>query len=878
MVKSQLIPESYIAPSSRYGMLRSATPTGDVWLYAAIPQIENLMGGTDNQHRIDAKQQLQHFFEGLAALVPHAAMQRRDMLKRYYREIHLLTSSMSVRYRPPRSERGTLIGEEQSYAYGDYFTRKQFAVIGVKLIPSGRATKHDRHKSLLTRIMDWFDSVAFSIANGCQPFEDYLEDEDIIESIMSEAGLRPFSRMDATEFEHIRNQMETWWVSRPTSNGLPIIAEYDHVHFFPNEGRCQDAKNKYNRDVDCVDWNIDGEYPATVCALKSTSFNHTPIENPSSLWIANLMASARGGGASAMAVSVRGIVEPAKVTAQEIRRNKRTLDETVGAREEKGHDATGDMLDAQENLHEGNDLYRLRSVPPTLTETSVFACVAGRADRAARNLEYVPYVDFVALNSANQQLMAFKSMQACSDVRLIPYERHLSSTCLSGGGAGSLAVAGDDDGALVGFTEANRQPVYVGPSIASVKDKRPAMLIIGDTASGKSMLMTKLCYEWSLINTPDGKRTPVILFNPKKGNDFEDAVTAVGGTVVRLDSEVANGTFDPFNVIPNQDEALQTATTMIADILKMSNDSVEDELAVSCMLKYGLSRGMQCCGTMVACAARDYLEYQRKGVDPEHLPDGNILPANTLAMADKIRRALSTNQFLRLIFGTEDGTKPLRVSEGWTLVNAGNRNIMPEPNSRASMTGRIQQWAMFMIVMGSFSAVEERDGVVAVDEAWSILDPDSPTCALIDQKLRTARSMRVTPVFASQKVKEFIGANMVGGFSRAFLLSMSDTSDEKASPARLALKLLDIRDENDVILNRMRADAEKDNGDPNWSSLKALYNSGTRDNIRGSVAYFIDGEKQPTPIEIVIPPDLLRKISTNAIDKRNRLATHQQVA
>ena len=93
-------------------------------------------------------------------------------------------------------------------------------------------------------------------------------------------------------------------------------------------------------------------------------------------------------------------------------------------------------------------------------------------------------------------------------------------------------------------------------------------------------------------------------------------------------------------------------------------------------------------------------------------------------------------------------------------------------------------------------------------------------------------------------------AYTVGGWPPQCLVAMSDTSDEKASPARLALKLLDIRDENDVILNRMRADAEKDNGDPNWSSLKALYNSGTRDTIRGSVAYVLDGENQPTPIAL----------------------------
>ena len=41
----------------------------------------------------------------------------------------------------------------------------------------------------------------------------------------------------------------------------------------------------------------------------------------------------------------------------------------------------------------------------------------------------------------------------------------------------------------------------------------------------------------------------------------------------------------------------------------------------------------------------------------------------------------------------------------------------------------------------------------------------------------------------------------------------------------------------------------------------------TKKTIRGAVAYFKDGSNQPIPIEIVIPPDLLKDISTTATDK-----------
>lgn len=58
-----------------------------------------------------------------------------------------------------------------------------------------------------------------------------------------------------------------------------------------------------------------------------------------------------------------------------------------------------------------------------------------------------------------------------------------------------------------------------------------------------------------------------------------------------------------------------------------------------------------------------------------------------------------------------------------------------------------------------------------------------------------------------------------------------------------------------------------DNGQPNPNSLKRLVSASTRKTVRGAVAYFKDGSKQPIPVEIVIPPALLKEISTTATDK-----------
>lgn len=132
-----------------------------------------------------------------------------------------------------------------------------------------------------------------------------------------------------------------------------------------------------------------------------------------------------------------------------------------------------------------------------------------------------------------------------------------------------------------------------------------------------------------------------------------------------------------------------------------------------------------------------------------------------------------------------------------------------------------------------------------------------------------ARSQRFTPVIISQKVQEFIDADLTGGISRALLLALDNPEEANGtvSPAKSAERLLGIEDPNGRILQRMGADDTLDNGQPNPNSLKRLVSASTRKTVRGAVAYFKDGSKQPIPVEIVIPPALLKEISTTATDK-----------
>lgn len=866
-------PESFIAPDiSDNGLLRAATRDATVWLYARIPWSTALLDGANDQKRTEVASSMLQFFNGLANMVPQSAIQYRTLLKDEYREFHILTGSMVENYHPPltdgRNGRYAELARYQTYYYRQWKARRQFAVIGVplKIIPE-HSTK--RKKPLLDRFFTGLDRAAYNLATGHATFDEYMPDAMRVENIMRNAGFQPFTRMDANERERLIAQMETWWVSRANASALPIIAENDHVHFFPDGALCQEAKRLYDEGKECEEWGIDNEYPACMCFARTSNFEESLISDPMNLWIAQLMEASTAGGANAVGVSIRGKVEPAKVTQDTLRRNQHAIDDSIRERQTKGREATMGMEELQQRLAYKRSVYSVPDAPPSIIDLSIAACVAGNARIAVDALSHVPRLEFVNLTTANEQLLAFKSMQACSPIRMTPYEMHWTATTVAGGGVSSFATAGDKNGALLGLTEANRQPVYIGTTTVQDEDRLPFMAVIANSGAGKTMALFSLCLQWSKIQGRDGRGyTPCVYINPKEGDDLVDATESQGGRVVRLDSDVANGTFDPLNVLENEEEAKETAAIMLSDILHPNGADPEDELALTAMLDYGIKHGAKCCGIALHTAAQAYVSEQKAGRDPS----GIDLPPSTLSVYRQVSSAIKHNQNIRLIFGTRNDTPPLKLSQGLTLISAGSRSLVPTPGSEANMTGRIQQWVLRMVVLGAGAAVRGRDGMVCLDEAWVAMGKGSGTSKTLQQWGRMARSQRFTPVLASQKVQEFIDAGLTGAISRAILMSLDNPVEDNGtvSPAKSALRLLQIEDPSGRMLYRMGLGDTKDNKEPNWQSLRRLVNPNTGETIRGAVCYFKDGSNQPIPVEIIIPPDLLKEISTTATAKIER--------
>lgn len=852
--------ESFISPATFNGMIRSCARDRRVWLYAAIPWSPALTDGATDQRRVDVAGQLMQFFDGLASQVSVAGIKYRNLLKGSYREFHLLTGSVPTRFHSA-NPRGTDLARWQDRAYTAINPRRQFALIGVPLNTDGKEER-PRKRTLFNRFVSELDSIAYNIANGYPDFREYLPDMYRIQNIMLDAGLKPFSVMDATERARYLELMRSWWVSSG-SGALGVMPDNDHLHMFPDMHAVILGKHRYDDGIPCKQWHINGEYPATVCFAQSCSFSGNRESDPTNLWLARILEVPEAGGAGVIGVSVRGNVEPGVATADQIRRNRQAINDAIKERYAKGREASGDMEEIMEKLDYKRSIYKHENMPPTLIDLSVAALVAGNAQTAINALGNVPGVTFVNMNTSKEQLLGFQSMQACSPVRMTPYNMEWSATMLAGSGVSSMAKAGDGQGACLGFTERNVQPVYVKTTFASDEDAVPFFTIVGKSGSGKTMALLNLVLQWCQIDAVDktGRpigKTPCIFIDPKEDSDFSDTVRSRGGTVYSMDSDISNGMFDPLNVIPNREEGKEMAATMLANILSPSGADADLEINITAMLNYGVKHGARVIGYALNMANQAYQHAKQTGAYTD-------LPASTPDVYARVMRLINNSQFIRIICGTDNNVQSLTVSQNLTLIRAGSRSLVPAEGSEKTVTGRIQRWVLRMTVMGAGVAVRGRNGVVALDEAWVALGEGSGET--VQQWGRLARSQLFLPVLASQKVQEFIDAGLAGAISRGLILANDDPAETNGtvSQAKAALRLFSIDDTDGHIARRMAAGPVTDGGTPNWDSLQRLKNE-DGSTLRGSIGYFKSGSEMPVPVEIRINQQVLDEISTNRLD------------
>src|SRR6478735_5820956 len=438
-----------------------------------------------------------------------------------------------------------------------------------------------------------------------------------------------------------------------------------------------------------------------------------------------------------------------------------------------------------------------------------------------------------------RQEAAFAETWLCSPVRAVPHLHDLPSHTVAYSGLPSLSSVGDPDGALLGFTEKDRQPAYISPTAASSNDGMPIAAVFGQTGSGKSIAMLYLADQFARTGHPQ------VIFDPKPLSDHTAAVLASGGRVASLDELIhADGVLDPLRFAHTPDLGVEEAANMLLSVNPWGSRGGDVYPGLMKALRIGVQDGATCIGQALRTAAD-------RGV-PREVTD----PVFELAGASPLFRAM---------VGMDPDTETLRVADGITLIKVGRTRLeLPAPGTpRSEMTPpqRVSVSLVRMITLGSMSALAERDGVMHLDEAWVVL---SAGVAEMDAIGRTARSLRVLPIMYTQKCTDPLRAGLAGYISRILILPMQDEQEARAACALARLEATADR------IRRITAKAKTGNA-PNWDSMRALRDPATGAVLRGAVAIYCDLGGRAVPTEITIPRTFLALASTNPGDIDARL-------
>ena len=834
--------------SEDHGFVRTAN--GQAWLYMTAPSSVNVLDTDDGTLLDNAARPWMQAFGGLADMASTFGGGYRQVAKSTYREVHVLSVSTPVKWEPSR-----LLPEELQRQYATDFpneyTFDRVTLLGVRLL-SDFSSGHSNP------LLGAVETVLFQTANNYEPDESFRRDRDRVRALLEGCGF-------AEPTPHEMARARCWWQPAPNPSGTPMMLEPGHLHVFGNWRQAKAAKIRWKAEPSCGGWPTERNcFPMTLVDLGPTDFKGTDTHDEAAKWCSRLLAHHNVGGAEALAVSLRALVEPAKVTAKQFRRDERTMLDNVEKQASRGELGRRDKDQMVQTLDGIASVYeQSQGAPPTLVDTAASVALPGIWDE-----DQNPPYPGVVVRSPMRQEAIMQAMQLGSHIRWRPYPLFWPTPIPSYAGLSGVTAAGDivgnagdTAGALLGWSESDRQPVYISPRAVQDNSQPPYLLVVGATGSGKSMCLLELVRGFARTKSAvTNDYTQVLLYDPKQDSDFTDFVRNSGGRVLSIDDlKQSDGVMDPIRNIPNIEEAKRTAILVITDITDSSHTDPNREASVTIALSYGLQHGADCTGEAISIALRDY----QNGTAKDQLPDSIV------EIASQLNQLAKANGLMRVIYGTTHGGPKLGSYPGLTLIKAGSENLMPAPGGGSSITARVQKWVIRLMVLCGMASLRGKDSVLVLDEAHVALGDGSGE--VFQQIGRLARQWRCLPILASQRSAEFVKAELQGFISRAIVLAMSDKGANipgTLSEAQAVLRLVD-QPEGGSFHKRMGQPAVLDakTNAPNYDSLYALRDPKTGKVIRGSVAFFVDTIKNNvTPVEIKLPPALFELMTNRASD------------
>lgn len=809
--------------------MRSRTADGraigvdrSVWAYRVVP-MSPVSDASSPEAGLAAAEPILVALDELAAITP-VRVARRSMARSTYRQIHVLLVNIPRPFVPPQSSPlAGVLAESFPNAEVD----RRLLLFGVKL----------QAKISSSGLRSAVDSVVDTLVLGEAPLSDYDADNRDVDAALGRAGMTVPSDDDW--------RLAKAWFNHGRTPDVPLLVHSDHLHVFVDPDKSRVAE-ELGADR-CEQWQtMPGQHSLAFGCVEQLDLPFVDAENTRANWVSALVAS------GAVCVSVRGKVEPATVTRHELRRHRKQFRSDITDRVSQG---TMERFEEEELLRDLTDVeaaYSTETAPPSVVDTSIIACFSGRSARSGYDLSDVGRDAGLILDSMiARQRQALAETWLCSPVRANPHLQDLPAQTLACSGLPSLSVVGDRDGVLVGLTERDRQPAWLSPTAASLGDSLPLFLVPGQTGSGKTLFALWVAYQLSRIPNRRGEATPCVFIDPKMGSDHSAVVRAAGGQVASLDDLASSdGILDPIRFFGRSENGVEYASSMLMTINPWGSMRADYETPVTAALHYGVSKGATCVGE----ALRVALE---AGVAQQSM----VKPVFDLAEASSMFRAC---------VGMHPGTNPLSAAAGITLIKVGNANLsLPDPGGEATATQqqRIGLALVRMMVYGSAVALTHRQGVVILDEAWTVLGAGRSE---VEKLGRLARSQEVLPVLLTQRVSDAENAGLAGYISRGMILPITDGDEAVAACRMFGLEPTPER------LGRIQAKATvggltaDSSGAPNWQSMRALRDPDTGRVLRGTVGVYADLYGRAVPVEVTIPDWFLRLGSTNPEDIARR--------
>jgi AAA-like domain len=462
---------------------------------------------------------------------------------------------------------------------------------------------------------------------------------------------------------------------------------------------------------------------------------------------------------------------------------KRMVDADQQAKEE-GHGEHGPTVKTSEKTYAARELQaRLgASDRPPFLRSAMTVCVGARTEEELEERVDRLRAEFgrVELHRPlGEQHRLFLAAMPAQPFPVTDYKAHLLPEQFGAMVPTAISHAGSEIGPYIGHSlTGSRTPVLLDLAEASILNRPPTVLLTGSLGSGKTIALETLVYHAFLQGS-----TPIVDIDPK-GDHKLDRLPGVAESmeVIELGGDDRyRGLLDPMRVAG--DDAREDLT--YAYLTGILPDPVPAEWQTRI-------RGA------IAAVAHDDARSTGEVVAALRLGDG---------IAAEVAEALEVHLqagLARLGYATRESDVPAVGAS--QLVSLRIRNLVrAQPGMRRSELQedeRISQAIVRLLAAYALRlcAADERvHSVLALDEAWALLS-DSQGRAMLDRLSRMGRSMRITPILASQVVGDaeelepLIGSYFAFGVERepeaehALALLRLDPDDEEARQRLLAFR------------------------------------------------------------------------------------------